>query len=270
MAQTTRTEVIDGKKITIVEDTREELQDFLRDAQEIESAEGEEQQEKMEKIFGKQEKQSSQAQERELTEEQKAEAEKRKGEIESRAASRANSDVALSMQISDQVAAEAAAQNPCYVVHGAKILCSMGSREARLVVPVDHGIVLKGKPKMVVEDSQALTNVMCFGNCFSTENPNMEQAAIDATNQYNEKKSQTFWGKVKAFFGVKTNEVNSVNEELKAMCICECIPSFSGGMVWQDGNEKSLVDGKNTLIQTGTLICDYGGIIRIIGNGQEG
>ncbi len=47
---------------------------------------------------------------------------------------------------------------------------------------------------MLAEDSLALSNIMCFGNCFfSVENPNMEQAAIDATNQYNEKKSKTVW-----------------------------------------------------------------------------
>ena len=51
----TRTEMVDGVRITVVEDTREDLQDFLGTAQEIESLEGEEQKEKLEEIFGKEE-----------------------------------------------------------------------------------------------------------------------------------------------------------------------------------------------------------------------
>lgn len=169
----------------------------------------------------------------------KKENERRQTEIEERAeSSRASSDVALAMQIADQVAADTAVENPCYVVHGAKLLCSMGSRDARLVVPIDHGVLLRNKPAMLAEDSLALSNIMCFGNCFSVENPNMEQAAIDATNQYNEKKSKTVWGKVKSFFGLGPKEADSASKELKAACICACQPSFPGGVMWEEGNEK--------------------------------
>lgn len=265
---TARTEDKDAQKIVVVEDTREELQDFLGTAQEIEQLKGEEQKKKIEEVFGKQ---GEKKQEAELTERQKREVKERQTEIEERAASsRANSDVALAMQIADQVAAEAEVEKPCYVVHGAKLLCSMGSREARLVVPLDHGVLVKKKPAMLAEDSLALSNIMCFGNCFSAENPNMEQAAIDATNQYNEKKSKTVWGKVKSFFGLGPKEVDSVSKELKAACICACQPSFPGGVMWEEGNDKSLIDNKKTLIQPATLVCEYGGIIRIIDNGQDG
>ena len=181
---------MDETEIKIVEDTREELQDFLGTAQEIEE------------------------------ETPSEDTQNRQNQISERAGSRANSDVALAMQIADKVAADAAPDRPCYVVHGAKLLCSMGSREARLVVPMDHGILLKNHPQMTADDSISLTNVMCFGNCFSTDNPAMEQAAIDATNQYNQEKSQSFWGKVKSFFGVKPKVVDSASTELQALCIC--------------------------------------------------
>lgn len=254
-------------EITIVEDTREDLQDFLEMAQEIEDLEGEEQKKKIEEIFGSED----EAETKEETEQEELpeEVKKRQEEIQNRQSSRANTDVALAMQISDQVAAESALENPCYVVHGAKLLCSRGSREARLVVPLDHGILLNGHPQMIANDSASLTNVMCFGNCFSIDNPNMEQAAVDATNQYNQEKSQTFWGKVKSFFGIKPKTVDSASEELQALCICECKPSISTESVWEDSNDKSLVIGKKTLIQPATLVCQYGGIIRIIDNGQN-
>ena len=51
----TRTEIVEGAEITVVEDTREDLQDFLGTAQEIESLEGEEQKKKLEEIFGEEE-----------------------------------------------------------------------------------------------------------------------------------------------------------------------------------------------------------------------
>lgn len=142
----TSTRVIDGQVITIVEDTREDLQDFLGEAQEIERLDEEEQKERLKEIFGEEEDQDSDKEDKEDQEEElPPEAQERKDEIESRQSSRANVDVALAMQIADQVAAEAAAQaaeNPCYVVHGAKVLCSQGSREARLVTPLDHGVLL--------------------------------------------------------------------------------------------------------------------------------
>jgi len=194
----TRTEIVEGAEITVVEDTREDLQDFLGTAQEIESLEGEEQKKKLEEIFGEEEEED---QDKKKKGKQTEEAEKhQEEEIDPRQSSRANTDVVLAMQIADQVAAEAAAETPCYVVHGAKILCSMGSREARLVVPLDHGLLLEKKPQMTIDDRKSLTNIMCFGNCFSADNPRMEQAAVDATNKYNQEKSQTFWGKVKSFF----------------------------------------------------------------------
>lgn len=266
----TRTEIVDGRVITIVEDTREDLQDFLGTAQEIEGLDEEGQKERLEEIFGPEEEQDADGEEQE--EELSEEEQKRKDEILSRQSSRANTDVALAMQIADQVAAESAAEaaeNPCYVVHGAKILCSQGSREARLVTPLDHGVLLGSKPQMVVEDSASLANVMCFGNCFSVENPDMAQAAVDATNLYNQRKSKGLWETIKSWFGIKPKVVTEASKELQQRCICECNPSFSEGAVWKEGNEGSVIMGKETLIQPATLVCDYGGVIRIIDNGQN-
>jgi hypothetical protein len=263
-----RKEIIDGVEVAIVEDSRNsedgQIHDFLGQAQDIESLDKKEKDKKINEIFGSQkDSETDEDKKSKLTPRQM----ERNRQIEERAeASRASSDVALAMMLADKAVAESSI-NPCYVVHGAKMICSFGSREARLVVPLDHGTCLTKIPQMVDEDYKELENVKCFGNCFSPDNPNMEQAAIEATNQYNQEKSQTFWGKVKGFFGVKPKEVESVSEELVAACICECTPKFL--QKWNDGNEKSKVDGKNTLIQTCMIVCEYGGVVKIVDNGQE-
>ena len=94
--------------ITIVEDTRESLKDFLDMAQEVESLDGEEQQKKLEEIFGPvDEEESEQETEEDETEEAKSpEEQKREEQIKGRQESRANSDVAMAMMIADKVAAE--------------------------------------------------------------------------------------------------------------------------------------------------------------------
>lgn len=259
-----KNEIIDGEQVKIVEDTREDLKDFLSQAQEIDNLERVEREEKINEVFGAADEKEDKP---ELTTEQQKAFDNREKQMSDKVeASRANSDVVLAMMLADKAAASVP-NNPCYVVHGAKIICSMGSREARLVVPMDHGTLLTDSPQMIVDDFVSLKNIKCFGNCFSPENPNMEQAAIEATNQYNVEKSQTVWGRIKGFFGVKPKAVDSVSEELQAACICECIPQIN--KAWEDGNEKCKVDGKKTLIQTCILVCKYGGVIRIIDNGQE-
>lgn len=264
---------MEDEKVTVVEDTRETLTDFLDMAQEVESLDGEEQQKKIEEIFGSAEEEGSgqetDGEEEESEEAKPPEAQKREEQIKGRQESRANSDVAMAMMIADQVAAESMQDTPCYVVHGAKMLCSMGSREARLVVPMDHGMLLSKEPQMTADDCVPLANVMCFGNCFSAENPAMEQAAIDATNQYNKEKAQGLWGTIKSIFGIGPKTVDSVSDELKQLCICECTPNISADAVWEESNDKSLIKDKKTLIQPAVLVCAYGGVIRIIDNGQN-
>ena len=124
----TRTEIVDGKEITIVEDSREDIQDFLGMAQEIEELDEEEQQKRVDEIFGSEEELEVDTDQEEQKEELSEEAQERKDEILSRQSSRANTDVALAMQIADQVAADSAVENPCYVVHGLKF-CALRAPE---------------------------------------------------------------------------------------------------------------------------------------------
>lgn len=263
-----RVETVNGQEITIVEDTKEDLRNFLDEGQKMDQLKGQEKEAAIQKLTGGgggdlSKKEGEAVGPPTRSEKEFSDAiENRQGNSQ-----RANSDVVLAMMISNQASAEAVAEGACYVVHGARMICSMGSREARLVVPMDHGTCLKNKPQMVDQDYKAIENIKCFGNCFSVKNPHMQQAAVDMTNQYNQKKSESGWGKVKGWFGVKPKKVEAVSDELAAACICECIPVFVNS--WTDSGKKPLVDGKKALTQTDTLICEYGGIVRIIDNGQD-
>ena len=187
---------------------------------------------------------------------------------------RANHDVAMAMMIADEKQAQIDALNemsgdsPIYVVHGARMICSMGSREARLVLPMDHGVYLRSHPQMTADDCAALTNIQCFGTCFSTENPKMKEAAIKAVESYNEE-NPSFWDTVKGWFGIQPKEKKiDPSKEMLAQCICECVPKITA-QYWDEKNENTRVDGKPTLTQKGVAACSWGGVIKIYVNGQD-
>ncbi len=198
--------------------------------------------------------------------------EKREQLIKARAESRANQDVAMAMMIADEKQAQIEAMNemsgdtPTYVAHGAKMICSMGSREARLVLPMDHGVYLKNHPQMTADDCKALTNIRCFGNCFSTENPAMKEAAADAVESYNEQNSGVI-NQIRSWFKMEPAPVDP-SVEMLSQCICECEPKIVAAF-WEDANEKSLVDTKPTITRKCIITCAYGGVIRIYTDGQD-
>ena len=80
---------------------------------------------------------------------------------------------------------------------------------------------------MTADDCAALTNIQCFGNCFSTENPKMKEAAIKAVESYNEE-NPSFWDTVKGWFGIQPKEKKiDPSKEMLAQCICECVPKIT-------------------------------------------
>lgn len=191
-----------------------------------------------------------------------------------RSNNRAGADLALAMQIADEKLAMAeavsavTADNPIYVVHGATMVCSMGTNEARLVVPLDHGVYAKGHPQLTVEDCKSLINIKSFINCMSPSNPLMEQAAIEAVKSFNEEHPGII-NRVKSWFGIKPKEKEiKPSKELLEQCICECIPDITAA-VWGDGNTKNLIDGVATLGQTEEIACLHGGKIKIYLDGQD-
>ena len=64
-----------------------------------------------------------------------------------------------------------------YVVHGACCTCSQGMRPSRAVLQETHGVFLRGQAQMTVKDCKGELNVVCFGGCYSMENPSTQEEA---------------------------------------------------------------------------------------------
>lgn len=57
------------------------------------------------------------------------------------------------------------ADNACYIVRGAKMKCSKGSKLVRINLPASHGSYVNGKPMMVKTDRVVGANIGKFGFC---------------------------------------------------------------------------------------------------------
>lgn len=267
MSDENNTDVTEEIKITIIEEKVSQeagdggLTDFVQEAQEIREKQEAEAAAREEEGIEEPVPEETNAEEAPLTELQSQAAQK--------AQSRNNQDIAMSMMIINEIQEQSKELTPCYVVHGAKMICSMGSREARLVVPMDHGTNLKTFPQMVTEDCQPELNIKCFGNCNSPSNPAMKEAAQKAVDDYNSKQDKSIWDHIVSFIGGKPKGEIEPSAELLELCICECRPEFTGNTKWLFGNDKNLIDHKESLTQKGTMNCLWGGHITILDNGQN-
>jgi len=52
-----------------------------------------------------------------------------------------------------------------YVVDGATLECSLGTASGRLLVPLPHGIQLKGRNRGNIGDAKPFVNITPFGAC---------------------------------------------------------------------------------------------------------
>ncbi len=252
MADEIRT--IDGVDVRVHIDSNADLVDFIEKATaDLETPSTEESQEET------------------VEAEEKPESEKTEREklIEEKNKNRANQAAACALSIIDQYQAQLAEiEENYYVYHGAKMICSCGSRMARLVVEKGHGAQIKSTPQLVETDCKSLTNIMCFGNCMSPENPKMMEEAEAAVRQYRENhKVLSLGSKIKEFF-IDKEELN-ITPEMLAQCICECEPCFGEDMKWLDCRKENLIDGKAALLTSSTIHCMYGGMITICSLGLE-
>lgn len=246
--------IIEGVEVTVKEDTYEELQNFLQEAETFMNGKvSEEAAEEAEEAVG------------EAAGEAAGEQEKSERElfIEQKMSERANQTAGVALSIIDQYQGQIAElEEKFYIFHGARMICSCGSRMARLVVPRGHGAQIHDTPQMVDDDCRSETNVMCFGNCMSAENPLMMVAAQEAVSRYRENhKFMDFCAKVNDFFSGK--ETYQITNEFLEQCICECIPCFSEETKWLDCREENLIDGKPSLLISSSLNCIHGGHITI-------
>ncbi|NQF15106.1 DUF4280 domain-containing protein [Brevibacillus sp. HB1.3] len=136
--------------------------------------------------------------------------------------------------IEDITVQKSNAERKSYVVVGAILSCSNGSKVSRLKMLFSHGVFVKGKPQMNIMDFIPNKNIMPFGNCSSLKNP----AVASATAANN---------------GVLTP--------------MPCTPLTT--MPWIDGKADKVVGGHPALLNKSTNMCFHCGLIKIEDDGQD-
>ncbi|WP_429854603.1 PAAR-like protein [Brevibacillus porteri] len=129
---------------------------------------------------------------------------------------------------------QSSAERKSYVVVGAILSCSSGSKQSRLKMPFSHGVFVKGKPQVSIMDFVPNINIMPFGKCISLKNP----AVASATAANN---------------GVLTP--------------MPCTPLTT--MPWMDGKADKMVGGHPALLNKSTNMCFHCGLIKIEDDGQD-
>lgn len=146
-----------------------------------------------------------------------------------------------------------------YVVHGALIECTCGSRQGLLIVPLSHGVYLKEKAQLKFKDSVGGVNIQSMGVCSAGRDALFPDKA--------ERKKKGFLKTVSDFFfGKKSDEEL---EEMAAEAIKLCEPETCG--LWLNAKDNTFIgeETERALLSTSTITCLKGGIITIANDGQD-
>ncbi|WP_124065279.1 DUF4280 domain-containing protein [Clostridium sp. E02] len=157
-----------------------------------------------------------------------------------------------------------------YVVHGASATCSMGMRGSCTVLHKTHGVFLKNQPQMTVKDCKGDYNVICFGGCYSMENPSTQAEAAKVQKAVEEACPDTFLDHVMGFFTggkKKKQKQEAPSEEGVAQVVGVCSPHIIA-KEWDHGQEGVETDKECPLMGGAKLYCIYGGEIEIVESGQ--
>ena len=119
------------------------------------------------------------------------------------------------------------------VVAGAAIACTMGLSPGTLNVTSQQKVLVSSAPAATINDTAPMVNVGACGLCTSMANPTVASATAAA-------------------LGVLTP--------------MPCVPSPVGP--WMGGGTCPMVSGQPGLSNEATLVCSYGGTIRILSPGQ--
>ena len=120
-----------------------------------------------------------------------------------------------------------------YVCSGATMRCSFGDKSAKLTVYPDRTVFLTGQPMANISDHTSLYNIAPFGKCHTTRYPATAAATAAA------------------------------HGKLTPM---PCIPGTMSD--WLNGKDDYIIKGNPALLKSSYCKCCYGGIIRIVNDGQ--
>ena len=159
--------------------------------------------------------------------------------------------------------------NDTYVVHTAATACSMGMRQSCAVLGNSHGVYLRQQPQMTVNDSLPMVNVMCFGGCYSMENPSTQAAAAAMQAAVLAACPDTFLDKVMNFFtGGKKKAKTQAAQEGVPRVVGVCTPTIPPGTKWDNGKDGVETKGNSPLLGGAKIRCLFGGEIQIVDSGQ--
>lgn len=120
-----------------------------------------------------------------------------------------------------------------YVCSGATMRCSFGDRSARLTVYPDRTVFLTGQPMASISDHTSLYNIAPFGKCHTTRYPATGAATAAAHGR---------------------------------LTPMPCVPGTKSN--WRNGKDDYIIKGNPALLKSSYCKCCYGGIIRIVKDGQ--
>lgn len=159
--------------------------------------------------------------------------------------------------------------NDTYVVHGGIATCSMGMRASYIALHATYGVFLKGQPQMTVNDCVGDYNVLCFGGCYSMENPDTQLEAQKIQAEVEKECPDTFMDHVLNFFCGKKKEAKQQDVTgAVPQVVGKCTPKTSG-QEWDNGKDGVMTAGMKPLLGGARLHCIYGGEIEIVGSGQQ-
>lgn len=136
-----------------------------------------------------------------------------------------------------------------YVHRLMRARCSCGSLDNYLNIETDHGVLAgeEQQPLMNANDHMAGVNVIHFGNCNSEENPER----VFRKKLVGDILGGTFLGGV----------ISDALEDIGIMSF-KCTPKTDE--VWEQTNDRNILDGAPALLMGSCLTCRYGGTITLV------
>ncbi len=120
------------------------------------------------------------------------------------------------------------------VINGAQLQCTFGTAPANLVITPENLTNANKVPAATIMDNVPMKNILPFGLCTTLSNPQVAAATSAAS-------------------GVLTPQ--------------PCIPVTTAP--WTPGSPTVMVKNKPALNNTCQLMCNWGGVIRVINAGQQ-
>ncbi len=124
-------------------------------------------------------------------------------------------------------------ESDSYVCSGATMRCSFGDKSARLTVYPDRTVFLTGQPMANISDHTSLYNIAPFGKCHTTRYPATGAATAAAHGR---------------------------------LTPMPCVPGTMSD--WRNGKNDYIIKDSPALLKSSYCKCCYGGIIRIVKDGQ--